>query len=182
MSIKCITHAEYDAATKKLGGSHWKNCNSRWKYHEAASKFAELARPPSANSVIEIGTMGISIVPGSDTMDYDADWSFSGFNPTYFHDARVIPWPVPSKKYELLIALRVFQHLAPRQEECFHEAKRVARNIIIVAPETYSVPELPNSAGITESMFRKWNGGLSPTAIMNFEDWIGKLYFWKDQP
>jgi hypothetical protein len=168
MPVTYLTEEEYITKCQLLGGSHWSNFKERWAYHKAAIDLCRLAGPDSPDQVLEMGTMGVSIVRNSDTIDYTHKWKFKNFNPTFFHDARKLPWPIPQQKYHTFVALRVFHHLAPKQKECFLEAKRIARHIIIVVPETYQVPGYEESAGIPEPLFVDWNNGIGPTATVRF--------------
>ncbi|MGW9332746.1 hypothetical protein [Bosea sp. NPDC055594] len=171
-----LTHDDYLAITSDLGGGHWSNAKRRWVYHGAAVTFSRLANPSSPSKVLEMGTMGINIVPGSHTIDYAEGWNFKGKQPTHAHDGREIPWPIEDNAYELFIALRVYHHLTPTQKEAFLEARRIAKNIIIVAPESYN--KVKGSKGIPLSDLIAWNDGVPPTATMEFGEEFGNLYFW----
>ena len=171
-----LTHDRYMEITSKLGGGHWSNAKRRWVYHAAAVTFARLSDVSSASKVLEMGTMGINIVPGSDTIDYAEGWNFDGKAPTHAHDGRKIPWPIKNDEYELFIALRVYHHLNPRQKEAFLEARRIAKNIIIVAPESYD--KVKGSKGIPLADLVSWNDGVEPTAMMEFGEEFGNLYYW----
>ena len=103
-------------------------------------------------------------------------WDFPGKNPTYVHDARNIPWPLRDKQYEILIALRVFQHLTPNQREAFLEAMRVSKNVILVVDEIYDNPVLPNSRGITYADFVDFLDGIHPNRFERSK--FGPIYYW----
>jgi len=179
MTCSYLTRELYDSKVAGIGTGHWKSAAGRWGYHEAAVNIARELAPAAPSQVLELGTMGVSCVIGSHTMDYAEKWNVRGFRPTYAHDARITPWPVADKAYELFIALRVFHHLTPAQEACFHEARRIARNIVIVTPTEYDVPELKaTSRGLGPQEFTAWNGGTPPSRIVPFQSWIGNLYFW----
>ncbi len=60
----------------------------RWNYHAAAVEIARRLNPDHPRQVLEMGTMGVSIVKGSDTIDYAEKWNFRKFRPTFQHDAR----------------------------------------------------------------------------------------------
>ena len=181
MAIETLTEAEFGAAAKRAGNEHWKNAVSRWSYHQAAIDCVRRVAPDRATDVLELGTMGISIVKGSDTMDYAEKWKAKHFTPTFQHDAREMPWPATDGRYAVFVALRVFHHLRPHQAACFHEARRIARNIVIVTPTDYDVKALRDtSSGIEEAEVMGWNGGLPPTECLRFGDWRGNLYFWDE--
>lgn len=181
MTCEYLTQDDYLATINKSKKGHWSSGEARWSYHAGAVEIARMVAPSAPGAVLEMGTMGVSIVKNSDTIDYAEKWNFKGFNPTYLHDARVMPWPIADKAYELFIALRVFHHLMPVQRECFAEAKRIARNIIIVTPESYGVEALKEtSRGIGRDEFVEWNQGVPPTRIIEYKKWIGNLYFWDE--
>lgn len=180
MTVRYLDQTSYKSVTAARSG-HWKNASTRWEYHRAAADIVRMTRPASPRDVLEMGTMGVSIVEGSDTIDYAEKWKYPGQAPTYLHDAREIPWPIGNKRYHVFVALRVFQHLWPRQRECFLEARRIARHIVMVAPEKYEVDELRDtSAGITEAQLTEWNDGVPPTLSVQLPDWIGRLHYWNE--
>jgi len=180
MSCSYLTRELYDQKVGSIGTGHWKSAAGRWDYHAAAVEIARQIDPAEPEQVLELGTMGVSCVIGSHTMDYAEKWHHRGFRPTYRHDARITPWPFADKTYELFIALRVFHHLSPVQEACFREARRIARNIVIVTPTRYNVPELRDtSRGLGPDEFTAWNDGIPPTRIVPFARWARtNLYFW----
>lgn len=151
----------------------WKSYEGRWRYHARAIEVIQglgLSRP---KQVLELGTLGASLVLGSDTMDYaNEQWVMPGYRPTIVHDARDIPWPV-KRRYELFIALRIWHHLAPVQEEAFREARRIAENVLIVCPEKEVV-----GVGIPREKFTEWNDGKPATIEENINGGWGRLYFW----
>lgn len=178
--LEFISSEAFNAVASARDG-HWKSGGSRWIYHEAAINIVRELGLKGPGNVLEMGTMGVCVVKGSDTIDYAEKWDFSGKNPTYLHDARKMPWPIADKQYALFIALRVYHHLHPVQRECFQEARRIARNVIIVAPEDYPVKELRDtSRGIPRQNFTEWNNGVAPTRVVDFQSWIGNLYFWDE--
>lgn len=181
MTIRYLSHDDYTTATSNKSG-HWRNAASRWDYHRRAIEFVRQARPAHARDVLEMGTMGVSIVKGSDTVDYDEKWRHGGPRPTFVHDARSIPWPVDDKRYQVFVALRVFHHLWPRQREAFAEARRIAHHIVLVVPDRYEVAKLADtSVGISVEQLTEWNRGIPPTEVVRLADWIGTLCYWNPQ-
>jgi hypothetical protein len=173
MTVKTLDFNAYKA--NALKDPQWKSYLQRWEYHAWAIALVNgMSLLFSAKSVLEIGAFGAGIVIGSDRMDLpDGKWVPPDDLPTIWHDARIIPWPFKDRQYSLLIALRLWHHLAPVQRECFLEAKRIARNILIVCPEKEVV-----GVGITRSQFIQWNGGESPVVEYYMGAW-GYLYLWK---
>jgi len=151
--MKMLTYGQYVENAKTSG--QWKSYQKRWCYHEIAIELAKSVKLSRKADVLELGALGNQIVPGSHTMD----WTKSGWEavescPTYDWDAKVTPWPIEDKQYKLFIALRVFHHLFPNQEDAFREALRIADNVIICCPEKEIIGE-----GIPREKFFEWYGG-----------------------
>jgi len=154
---------------------NWIQYEERWEYHKKAINFAKELNLEDPKKVLELGSFGASIVKDSISMDFNLGWNLDNFKPNYYHDARKIPWPIEDKQFDLFVALRVYQHLYPVQKEAFLEAKRIAKNIIIVVPETY----FGGKTGITFDDFTKWNNNKPPTNYEKIDDIFGYIYYWK---
>jgi hypothetical protein len=179
MGCETLTEAEFLAVARRAGAGHWSNAASRWAYHAAAIACVREVAPDGPEKVLELGTMGVSIVKGSHTMDFSEKWNGVPFTPTYAHDARRLPWPIADLAYDIFVALRVFHHLVPHQAACFREARRIAASIVLVVPDDYDVPGLrQTSAAVPEAEVLRWNGGVPPTRTIRFGDWRGQLHFW----
>lgn len=150
---------------------HWDD--SRWSYHAFASLVAQIIEP---SRVLELGTMGVKICSHSDEMDFPVAKFWPVDNPKYLHNAKLTPWPIEDKSYDLFIALRVFHHLAPDQEKCFKEMKRVAKNIILTLPIEYGHTSASRVVGIDDFIY--YNDGLPPTAVVETDKEI--FYFWRE--
>jgi hypothetical protein len=133
---------------------------NRWGYFSAA---IELARKRSPQTVLELGPAVLPIVRGSDTMNPDNNIILL-YPPRFIHDARVIPWPIADKAYDLFIALQVWEHLGPMQREAFGEVMRIARSAVLSFPlEWTSCPPDDDHYMITEQTIRDWTLGVVPT-------------------
>lgn len=171
--IRFITYQEYKSAIEKH--PQWKSYEKRWAYHEATISMLKNQLISSPENVLEIGSFGVPLVKGSHQMDLPSDlWKIPEKEITFKWDVRKIPWPIQDKTYDFLVALRVWHHLAPFQEQAFLEAKRVAKNIIIECPEHEVV-----GVGILKEQFSFWNGA-PPDQVVDFADW-GKLYLFKEK-
>lgn len=178
--LKLLSRGDYDQIARSIGGVHWATAGSRWPYHQQAVQWVRKLHLPSPRRVLEMGTMGVSVVHGSDTIDYDptvnnTDWNVPGIKHTYLHDARVCPWPIERGQYDLFIALRVFHHLRPFQEECFREARRIASALILVVPSRTLHPR-----GIDEQQLIDWNGGIPPSDKHTFDGDAGTGYLFSE--
>jgi len=156
---------------------YWKDAKDRWIYYSRISEIISHASPDGGR-VLELGSMGMPVVQDADLMDYDRHLSYyETGKPEYLHDVRNIPWPVETKKYDWFIALRVFHHLWPVQRECFEEARRISRNLVLVIPE-----KLRADGGIVilPEQLRKWNDGVRPD-IIEPAGRFGYIYVWLEK-
>lgn len=185
--LKFITYEDFkslgekyqkDSPPDKDGNyvGYWRDLEDRWSYHKRVVEIMQQSRKFYC-SALELGSMGISVVKNGHTIDYDKHINYyPDLQPHYIHDVRNIPWPIPEKYYDWFVALRVFHHLDPMQRQCFDEACRIARNIILVVPK-----ELPQGGGkpISPETFLEWGSGISP-AIVEDIGRFGMLYAWLD--
>jgi SAM-dependent methyltransferase len=172
-----MKYMDFDTFQAKVSANDkWRSYRDRWIYHEKAIALIDKLNISRAKAVLEIGTFGAALVTGSDTMDCHNDhWIMDGYAPKIWHDARILPWPFKDKKYDLVVALRVFHHLAPVQQECFAEARRIARNVLLVCPEKEIV-----GIGIKREQFRQWNGGNPADYEEDLSGGWGRVYLWKE--
>ena len=126
----------------------------RWCYF---SKVIEMAQGLQPRSVLEIGPWSFPLFPTGDTLDTD-----DRYRPTHQHDAGVTPWPIPTKSYDLIIALQVWEHLEGRQREAFEELRRCARRAIFSVPYLWKLHPGHSHAGIDDARVREWTGGFPP--------------------
>lgn len=167
-----LTQKEFYKLSNQLGGgTHWKNVQDRWDYHNKAISILKKNNVNENSNILEIGTMGVQLVHNSDVLDIQTSkWNHKGKNPTFLHDATQIPWPV-TKTYDWVIAMRVLQHLPKHQKLIFNEMKRIANNILIVIPETYK-----KGKGITAEEFKKINDGIDADNVISTK--FGNLFYW----
>ena len=175
--LQLLTQDEFSRKVKELEGGHWtpRTISNRWDYYSRVVELIKSIAIDDPAKILEMGTMGISCVDNGHTIDYEEKWAFPGKKPTIVHDARQLPWPVANKQYELFIALRVFQHLAPVQGECVKEAMRIAQKVILVVPNSYDNAVHPASRGITYRDLAEYNGGIHPN--LYYTSKMGDLYY-----
>lgn len=170
--LNYLTNELFTEIALNIGGEHWKNFQNRWLYHKISVQIIKYLEIQNNKKILEIGTMGMQLISGSVTMDYNAtknnaSWFIDGFKPDILHDARNCPYPFAYKEFDLVVALRVFHHLKPYQKEALKELKRIANNILIVTPNKLNEIIL-------------WNEGVQPTLSIKVGD-FGFLYFFKDE-
>jgi len=125
-------------------------------YYEAARDLVS-AIPQAASwrpdDVLEVGAYTLPLVQGCHTLD---NRTWPTFEPTYLHDACQTPWPIPDRRYRLVVALQVFEHLGDRQPQAFAECARIADWAVISVP--YRWPRPPDHADIDEATLARWFG------------------------
>ena len=162
--------------------TYWVGQRSRWDY----IKFVVgIVREISPSMILEIGSNGIPITNISDTMDIT-----TGLNPTFLHNAAVAPWPIPNKKYDVVIALQVFEHLDVKkvlQKTAFQEARRTSGNVILSLPYLWKIKATDCHFCIDDNVVMKWASGLEPdkTILVKSRNRKGgfvqrKIYWWKN--
>lgn len=122
----------------------------RWGYMRTAQAWVRRLR---AKKILEIGTRRVPLFKHSDSLD--EIWHE---RITYLHDARKVPWPIPSKRYDIVVALQVWEHLGSRQRIAFSQVRRIARMAIISIPYKWNCPGDPHH-GIDDAVMRRWTGG-----------------------
>ena len=146
--LRAITYADYRSAADR------RYLKRRWRYYREAIAIAERLAP---RRVLEIGCRHTPLFPGSDRLDYAAE-----FNPTFLHDATVVPWPIPDHSYDMVVALQVWEHLGNRQREAFSELPRISRYAILSLPFKWQRKNNPSHSGIDDAVVNRWTGGLAP--------------------
>lgn len=134
--IDCKSHDnfEYFKSVFLEKNNHWGNVSDRWIYYKEVIELLKKEQVKNTD-ILEAGPFGAPVVKNSHTLDFCGSWYYPKMNPTILHDLRETPWPIASKKYKWFIALRVFQHLYPKQKECVKECLRIAENAVIVVPD-----------------------------------------------
>lgn len=122
----------------------------RWGYYHLALGFA--GRP---ESVLELGPHRLPLFPGGDTMDMSPTLA-----PTFRHDARVLPWPVETGRYDLFVALQVWEHLGASQADAFSEVVRIARRAVLSFPWEWDCPNDPTHHGVNAAVVARWTLGV----------------------
>ena len=164
-----------DQYRNKEGTRYWGDAKRRWGYHKRS---IEIIKQVSLGTprILEIGTMGIPLSSESDLLDMALHKDFySRKDLRYEHDLRCIPWPIEDRIYDWVVALRVYHHLWPMQRECFEEALRIGRNLILFVPavKNHEVKQ----GTILPSEFRAWYSDIRPSIIEPMAE-FGFLYAW----
>lgn len=126
----------------------------RWEYYGAAVDLIKADRP---KSVLELGPHQFSLVKGADVMDRSGAME----SVAYRYDATKTPWPIENKKYDLFVALQVWEHLEGKQQEAFSEVMRVSRRAILSFPYKWDCPGDCHHA-IDDEVIGKWTKRTAP--------------------
>lgn len=171
--MKYITKQEFFKLCETI--PYWKKQESRWRY---ISPVIEIIKKINPMSVIELGNMGINLTYSSDTMDF-----VERAGVTHAHDATKIPWPIQDKKYDVFVALQVFEHLDDKrikQRDVFNEATRVSKNIIISVPYMWTKSDKTHDK-INDKTVLSWSSGKIPSGTIFIKDRRDrKIYYWLD--
>jgi len=149
--VDFITRDMFIASASKVGGAYWKHSkNLRWEYFEYA---IGIARSLSPNSVIECGCAGVPLSIGGDVIDNEPT-----NNPTVPMDLTKTPWEIESGRYDLFMALQVWEHLGDSQSKCFDEACRISKHVILSFPYLWKTGDSIH-LNIDDATISKWTNG-----------------------
>jgi hypothetical protein len=163
--VKVINYEEFQILSQKNA----KYYAGRWKLFEAAGRLIGEIAP---RSCLELGAGFFTVAHGADVMDLQEKMYYGlpdgeGRN-IHIHNAEDVPWDfIPDKRYDLFVALQVFEHLKrDKVGGAFAEAKRVARNVIISLPHKWDVPSnmlmYPSHHMIDVATVASWTDGILP--------------------
>jgi len=160
--MECINFDDFLALSKPKEDYY----RGRWAYLREVIKMVEEIKP---QSVLELGPALITVVKNANIMRKPEPdvWGVPSdvHSIEYLHDATKTPWPV-FRKYDLFIALQVFEHLANKQAQAFQEVKRIARYAILSLPYQWNCPmdnaNYPEHHMIDENKILEWTKGEAP--------------------
>jgi len=160
--LDCITFDDFTALSKPKEEYY----AGRWAYFQEVIQMVGEIDP---HSVLELGPALFTVVKNADVMrkpEIDIWGAPADVKATeYLHDATITPWPV-HKKYDLFIALQVFEHLVGSQAQAFQEVKRIARYAILSLPYKWDCPidnaNYPEHHMIAEDTILGWTKGERP--------------------
>jgi hypothetical protein len=163
----------------------------RWEYYK---EVIGIIKSENISSVLELGPGKFKVVSDCDIMVLPEIDSWGRpedkDGKIIFHDATVKPWPINDKKYDLFIALQVWEHLSNKQVRAFREVIRTSKMAILSFPYLWDVPQndanYPEHNDIDEDLIRDWTLNIKPEKTIKISrtgEKISKgqriIYFWK---
>ena len=131
-------------------------------------------------SVLEMGPYKAPFVENCDVIDkvdYSEFFPLKA-NEVIIHDCSVFPYPIEDKKYDLVIASQVFEHIGyfGEQIDAFKELARISKRAIIALPYKWHRPLHRSHHMIDENVFDAWQGDFVPVYENIAEYTITRIY------
>ena len=148
---------------------------ARWGYFEVAIKWLKELDP---KETLEVGPYSLPLDKEGhyvDRIDYGCK-----FGPRFvLHDVRKVPWPFEDKKFDVVIALQVWEHLTECQQKAFYELIRVSRHAIMSFPYRWPQGHEKDHVGIDKARISGWCLGQNPVkefVVPSISERIIQLY------
>jgi SAM-dependent methyltransferase len=125
-------------------GRYW---NGRWdKYLKNVANVVKILQP---KSVLEVGTNGISLCIGSETLDIQEGATYH---------CSITDTPFKRNQFDLVIATQVWEHLEGEQQAAFKEVKRISKYFLMSVPYLWTKRQTNHKShvGITEQTVDEW--------------------------
>ena len=91
-------------------------------------------------------------------------------NKLIIHDATINPWPIENKKYDLFLALQVWEHLDNKQTRSFKEVIRISKSAILTFPYLWEggdhKPSHNAHRNIDKDLINDWTLNVKPEIII----------------
>ena len=161
--IQPMTRAEFDALSASDG-----YYRGRHTYLGAAAWVAaDLIERHRLTNALELGPNTRPLISGADVMDLVARPGLQCSGEVMVHDAKSTPWPVTRDRYDLFVALQVFEHLGTRQRAAFDEVRRIARHAIVSLPIDWEMKDSANPHhGISHEEALSWFAPIEPSQVI----------------
>lgn len=187
--MEVMTHEDFDIL---LNGPKGKYYEGRWAYFSEVINL--IKNEQSISKVLELGPAFQAIVKDCDIMVKPENdvWGRpeKDVATEYQHDATLAPWPIDDKKYDLFIALQVWEHLSGKQQDAFKEVMRTSKMAILSFPYMWDCPKdnanYPEHHMIDEKIIAEWTLNIEPVKVIKIPrtgDRVSKgpriIYFWK---
>jgi len=161
--IRPMTRAEFD----ELAARHTYYRGRQGYLGAAAWVASDLIERFGITTALELGPNVRPLISGADVMDRVARPGLDASGQVLLHDATATPWPIPGERYDLFVALQVFEHLGSSQRAAFAEGRRIARHAIISLPIEWEMDDPRNPHhGIAHERVLSWFAPIEPTRVI----------------
>ena len=123
---------------------YWDN---RWDNY--LKDVAAIVSKLDVTKVLEVGTNGISLCIGSETLDIKE-------GATYHYSITDTPLPFEDKNFDLIIATQVWEHLEGGQQRAFKEVLRLSKYFVMSVPYMWEKSAHKSHIGITKDIINDW--------------------------
>lgn len=162
----------------------------RWEYFKEVIDIIKLKKPENA---LELGPAKHTIIKNCDIMVHPEEDSWGRpenfIGKIYYFNATEKPWPISDKKYDLFLALQVWEHLDHKQSRAFREVMRISKSAILSFPYNWDCPKdnanYPEHHLIDEELISDWTLNIKPEKIIRIQrtgDKVSKgpriIYYW----
>jgi hypothetical protein len=163
----------------------------RWEYYKVVTEIVHHLNP---NSVLELGPGQHTIVKGSDIMvkPEEDSWGkpINEVGQVFVYNATEKAWPISDKKYDLFIALQVWEHLSNKQCRAFREVMRISKKAVLSFPFMWDCPKndanYPEHHHIDEALIADWTLNIPPKEVIKIPrtgEKVSKgpriIYYWE---
>lgn len=132
----------------------------------------------NVNTTLELGPYKSPLIKKGDVIDitenYVSDYPIEIGN-FFKHDCSITPYPLGEKKYDLIVACQVLEHLGRNQKAVFKELARIGKVVIITLPYKWNLPCDVHHM-IDEKIIDEWAGGVKPVFQKIIENRILRIY------
>lgn len=163
----------------------------RWNYYKEVIDLVNQINPAS---VLELGPGRCSIVDSSDIMINPVLDRYgrpeNNVSNAILFNATEKPWSIEDKKYDLFIALQVWEHLSNKQARAFREVMRISKMAILSFSYKWDCPFQENHKSdhhmIDDELIGDWTLNIKPEKVLIIPktgdaigQWSKIIYFWK---
>ena len=162
LPIRALRESEFNAFARAV--PYYKG---RWRYMSVASAVVgDLIDTYRLTTALELGPHLQPVVVGADVLELVPKAEIRTTGQILVHDARLVPWPIGDKRYDLFVALQVFEHLGQSQRDAYREVCRIARHAVISVPIDWQMTDPKNCHHqISPATALSWFAPVVPTRV-----------------
>ena len=151
----------------------------RWIYYKEVINIIKLLK--DIDNILEVGPYKSPMIEGTDVIDV-TDKFINEYplkmNKFHMHDCMKIPYPIEDKKYDLIIACQVLEHLGiyGQQKQIFNEFERISDKVLVSLPYKWFSPNMRDHHMIDEKMIDYWANNRKPVFQLIVNHRIIRIY------